>query len=152
MDYRAISVELGEMSNKLTAEKLEVTARVLTQALEDRGLIQDGVLGVVTESGRVVFGDELDEGTGETGAVADLLDTAVQTAMSEFEADEDQLIDALGAFVDEMVDAGVLPSMPSPGDTEAEAEWYSAAIANEFVDSFISWLSDEGEDEEDSED
>jgi hypothetical protein len=42
-----------------------------------------------------------------------------------------------------MVEDGGLPPLPAEGDSEAEAQWVSAAMEIDFVESFLDWMEEE---------
>jgi hypothetical protein len=151
MKYGEISVAFSGIKNDLVAEELEQTARVLHEQLEARGLIRDGQLASVTEDGQVFFGDELEEGVMVEDA-STFLQAAVDQMMSEFDIDEDEAYSAVGAFLDQATEEGMLPEFPEDGDVEGDAKWLDAAISMNFIDEMLNWASDDGEEEEGEDD
>lgn len=151
--YQQIYLALKAVNAELMAEEMAVSTDMLYESLADRGLIQDGQLAYVTESGEVGYGtilesDDEDQGVSLTEEDLDLyLDAIVQTAMSEYETeDEEEMAKALFAFLEELFESGAIDPFSEDPDSEDDAKWVMSAKAYSLADKFLDWLDDGEED------
>jgi hypothetical protein len=144
LNHQELNGVLNEMKLKFQLEEAELTAKAIFEDLDDRGLMRDGELARLTEDNVAVWGDELVESV--SGSIGVLVNSAADTAANEFEdLSSEDAAEYVAAFIDEMVNEGDLPPLPSEGDAEGEAQWVAAAMEIDFVESFLDWMTEDGE-------